>query len=60
MLKYLGEFILTGIVVITSYLLYFVIMSIATFLVGLPIAFGIKIILDFMTILFGLQPTTIF
>lgn len=59
MLKYLGEFILTGIVVIISYLLYFVMITIATFLIGLPIAIGVKVILDFMTILFG-TTTTLF
>jgi hypothetical protein len=55
-LKSLGEFLATGSVLIVSYVLYFVIMSITTFVLGLPIALGIKVILDFMKIMFTQQP----
>jgi|688.fasta_scaffold512692_2 hypothetical protein len=55
-LKSLGEFLATGAVLIVSYVLYFVIMAITTFVLGLPIALGIKVILDFMKIMFTQQP----
>jgi hypothetical protein len=55
-LKSLGEFLVTGAILIVSYSLYFVIMAITTFVLGLPIALGIKVILDFMKIMFTQQP----
>jgi hypothetical protein len=55
-LKSLGEFLATGAVLIVSYVLYFAIMAITTFVLGLPIALGIKVILDFMKIMFTQQP----
>ena len=55
-LKSLGEFLVTGAILIVSYSLYFVIMAITTFVLGLPIALGIKVILDFMKIIFTQQP----
>jgi hypothetical protein len=55
-LKSLGEFLATGAVLIVSYVLYFVIMAITTFVLGLPVALGIKVILDFMKIMFTQQP----
>jgi hypothetical protein len=55
-LKSLGEFLATGAVLIVSYVFYFVIMAITTFVLGLPIALGIKVILDFMKIIFTQQP----
>jgi hypothetical protein len=54
-LKSLGEFLATGAVLIVSYVLYFVIIAITTFVLGLPIALGIKVILDFMKIMFTQQ-----
>jgi hypothetical protein len=50
-LKSLGEFLVTGIVFIISYVLYFVIGVMLTFILGLPIAFGIKMIIDFISII---------
>ena len=52
MIKSFTEFLVTGMVVILSYFIYFVMASILTFLIGLPIAIGIKVILDFMQIIF--------
>ncbi len=46
MMKQIGEFIGTGIAVIFAYTFYFIIMVISTVLLGLPVAVGIKIILD--------------
>ena len=46
MMKQLGEFIGTGIAVIFAYTVYFIVMVISTVLLGLPVALGIKIILD--------------
>lgn len=52
MLTEIVEFFITGVTVIITYCLYFVMMVVGTFLLGLPIAFGIKLILEFMKILF--------
>lgn len=52
MIKSFMEFLVTGLVVIVSYFVYFTVASILTFLLGLPIAIGIKVILDFMEIIF--------
>ena len=51
-LKSFGEFLATGAVLVVSYVIYFVITAITTFVLGLPIALGIKVILDFMKIMF--------
>lgn len=53
MLKQIVEFLATGLVLIASYFLYFVLVVMATFVVGLPIVFGIKLILQFMGVFFG-------
>lgn len=50
--KSLGEFLATGATLIVGYVLYFVVTAITTFVMGLPIALGIKVILDFMSIMF--------
>lgn len=52
MIKSILEFLATGITVIAGYIIYCVATVILTILVGLPIAAGIKIILDFIGILF--------
>jgi len=52
MLKSILEFFVTGAAVVVGYVLYFVTTVILTFLLGLPIAFGIKMILDFITTIF--------
>ena len=54
-LKSFGEFLATGAVLVVSYVIYFVITAITTFVLGLPIALGIKVILDFMKIMFTQQ-----
>jgi len=41
---------------IVSYLLYFVITVVITFVLGLPIALGIKMIIDFINIMFTHYP----
>lgn len=46
MMKQIGEFIGTGIAVILAYAFYFVGMVISTVLLGLPVAIGVKIIID--------------
>jgi hypothetical protein len=51
--KSFSEFLITGIVVIVSYIIYFVLGVVITFLLGLPIAFGIKMITDFISMIFG-------
>lgn len=53
MLKQFIEFLATGFVFIASYFLYFILAVIATFVVGLPIVFGIKLILQFIEVFFA-------
>ena len=53
MLKQIIEFLATGLVLIASYFLYFILAAISTFIVGLPIVFGIKLILQFVEVFFG-------
>lgn len=53
MLKQLTEFLATGLILIGSYFLYFILAVIATFVVGLPIVFGIKLVLQFIEVFFG-------
>lgn len=53
MLKQIIEFLATGLVLIASYFLYFILAVMATFVAGLPIVFGIKLILQFMEVFFG-------
>ena len=55
-LKSLSEFLITGAALIVTYCIYFVSAAVATFVVGLPIALGVKMILDFMKILFTNSP----
>lgn len=52
MLKTLSDFIMTGVAVIIVYLTYFVIATIATLMIGFPIAIGIKMILDIISVIF--------
>jgi hypothetical protein len=54
--KSISEFLATGAVLIVSYLLYFVITVVITFVLGLPIALGIKMIIDFINIMFTHYP----
>lgn len=53
MLKQLIEFLATGFIFIASYFLYFILAVIATFAIGLPIVFGIKLILQFIEVFFA-------
>jgi len=53
MLKQIIEFLATGLVLIGSYFVYFILAVMATFLVGLPIVFGIKLVLQFIEVFFG-------
>lgn len=52
MIKQITEFLVTGIAVVTFYLLYFVTMVVLTVLLGLPISLGIKVIIDCMKVIF--------
>jgi len=53
MLKSFLDFFATGALVVTGYLIYFVSAVIITVILGIPIAFGIKIIMEVMNILFN-------
>lgn len=53
MLKSFLEFIATGAMVITGYVMYFLFAVIATFIVGLPIGIAIYLIKDAINILFS-------
>lgn len=52
MLRAISDFIMTGVAVIIVYLTYFVIATIATLMIGFPIAIGIKMILDIISVIF--------
>jgi hypothetical protein len=52
MFKAISEFFVTGIAVLVAYVTYAIIAIISTLLIGLPIAIGIKMILDVLTLLF--------
>jgi hypothetical protein len=53
MLKSFMEFLVTGAVVIVGYFVYFVTAFIITIIIGLPIAFGIKTLIDIVNLLFA-------
>lgn len=53
MLKSFMDFMATGALVITGYLLYFVSVTIITIILGIPVAIGIKIIIEFINIIFN-------
>ena len=53
MLKSFLEFLVTGAMVVVGYTLYFISMFIITILLGLPIVYGIKIIIDIINVFFG-------
>lgn len=53
MLKSFMDFLATGALVITGYLLYFVSVAVITVILGIPVAIGIKVIIEFMNILFN-------
>ena len=46
MFKAISDFLLTGFTLIISYVLYFIIAVFMTVLIGLPIGFGVKFIVD--------------
>jgi hypothetical protein len=47
------EFLATGAVVVVGYFVYFVTSFIITIIIGLPIAFGIKTLIDIVNLLFA-------
>lgn len=47
------EFLATGAIVIVGYFIYFVTIFATTVIIGLPIAMGIKILIDILNILFS-------
>ena len=53
MLKSFMEFLATGAVVVVGYFVYFVTAFIITIIIGLPIAFGIKTLIDIVNLLFA-------
>lgn len=53
MLKSFMEFLITGAMVIVGYILYFISVFIITVLLGLPIVYGVKIIIDIINLFFG-------
>lgn len=53
MLKSLMEFLATGAIVIVGYFVYLVTAFMITVIIGLPIAVGIKTLIDVVNILFG-------
>ncbi len=53
MLKSFIEFLMTGVMLVIGYILYFVCMFLGTFIIGLPIAFGIKFLIDIVSVFFG-------
>jgi uncharacterized membrane protein YccF (DUF307 family) len=53
MFKRISEFLITGIFLIVGYLLYFVIATITTFILGLPIGLGIYTIIRSLQLLFN-------
>lgn len=53
MLKSFMEFLATGAVVVVGYFVYFVTSFIITIIIGLPIAFGIKTLIDIVNLLFA-------
>ena len=46
------EFLATGAVVIVGYFIYFVTIFISTVIIGLPIAIGVKTLIDIINLLF--------
>ena len=52
MLKAIAEFFITGISVVVVYLTYCVVAIVSTLLLGFPIAVGIKMITDILSVLF--------
>jgi hypothetical protein len=44
---------MTGVMLVIGYILYFVCMFLGTFIIGLPIAFGIKFLIDIVSVFFG-------
>lgn len=52
MLRAIAEFFITGISVVVGYLLYCVTAVVCTLLLGFPIAVGIKMITDILSVLF--------
>ena len=53
MLKSFIEFLMTGVMLVIGYILYFICMFLGTFIIGLPIAFGIKFLIDIVSVFFG-------
>lgn len=52
MLKAIAEFFITGISVVVVYLTYCAVAIVSTLLLGFPIAVGIKMITDILSVLF--------
>jgi hypothetical protein len=52
LLKSFGEFLATGAALVVGYILYFASAVIITFIVGLPIAFGVRMILLAINMMF--------
>lgn len=52
MLKSFMEFLATGAVVIVGYFIYFVTIFVSTVIIGLPIAIGVKTLIDIINLLF--------
>jgi len=53
MFKQISEFLITGVMLTVGYLLYFVAAVVTTFILGLPIGFGIYTINRALEILFN-------
>lgn len=53
MLKSFMDFLATGALMIIGYLIYFISAVTITVILGIPIAFGMKIIMEVMNILFN-------
>lgn len=52
MLKSIFDFILTGISVILTYVVYFIASFITTFIVGVPIGLGVRVVIDAVNMLY--------
>lgn len=52
MLKAISDFLMTGVAITVVYVSYFIIAVITTFMVGFPIAIGVKMILDIISVIF--------
>jgi hypothetical protein len=53
MLKSIFDFILTGISVILTYVVYFIASFVTTFVVGVPIGLGVRVVRDAVNMLYN-------